>query len=209
MDPIALIIDVPICSFRKGTARLLLESEEFPPPSTVYGCLLSLIGEEDRHAYIGTELALAVEEIPRKSVVLRKTWRMKERIPPGTGVNAKPDLQELLTNLRLRVWVRQGPLASHVSAALRKPEGVVRFGGLSLGESHDLVNGVSFVKPDEPVRSLVWLERLANGRTPVTVWVDHIGAAATRWQQADCASGPSDRDLAQAGLWFRIGPEVT
>jgi CRISPR-associated protein Cas5t len=209
MDPIALIIDVPICSFRKGSARSFLESEEFPPPSTVYGCLLSLIGEEDRHAYIGTELALAVEELPRKSVVLRKTWRMKERVPPGTGVNAKPDLQELLTDVRLRVWVRPGQLASRVADALRAPGDVVRYGGLSLGESHDLVNGVSFVKPDEPVRSLVWLERMANGRTPVTVWVDHVGAAATRWQQAECASALSDRDLAQASLWFRIGPEVT
>jgi CRISPR-associated Cas5-like protein len=48
------------CSFRKGSAREYLETEEVPPPTTVYGFLLSLVGKEERLAYAGTGLAYAV-----------------------------------------------------------------------------------------------------------------------------------------------------
>ena len=105
MDAISLLVSVPICSFRKPYAREFFETERIPPPATVYGFLLSLVGEEDRHAYVGTRLAMAMVEEPSVSTILRTTWRIKSKLPPGIGNNKKPDYQEVLTGLQVYVCV--------------------------------------------------------------------------------------------------------
>ena len=62
-----------------------LKQKALPSPATVYGFLLSLVGEEDRKAYLGTKLALAVVEEPAVSTIIRTTWRIKiKKIAPGT-----------------------------------------------------------------------------------------------------------------------------
>jgi CRISPR-associated protein Cas5t len=38
-----------------------------PPPSTVYGMLLSLVGETDAYKHCGVQLAIAMLSQPRKS----------------------------------------------------------------------------------------------------------------------------------------------
>ena len=53
MEAISLMVSVPFCSFRKPYAREFFETERIPPPATVYGFLLSLIGEEDL-AFLGS-----------------------------------------------------------------------------------------------------------------------------------------------------------
>jgi CRISPR-associated protein Cas5t len=182
-DVVSLKIDVPVCSLRKGTAREYLETEEMPPPSTVYGFLLSLIGEEDRNAYIGSTIACARLGIPELSVVLRTCWRIKDgRLAPGLGNNKRPDFQEVLTGFCLAIWVKPGPLAERLRRINDVPSENRRYGGLSFGESRDLVNEVLWF-PDYGDNVGKWLLRNEKGHLPLPVWVDHVGSKHTLWQQ--------------------------
>lgn len=156
MDAISLLVSVPICSFRKPYAREFLETERIPPPATVYGFLLSLVGEEDRHAYVGTRLALAVMGEPSISTTLRTTWRIKSRRPPGIGNNKKPDYQEVLTGLQVFVCVGDCEFTDRIRTSIKFPTGISRYGGLSLGESRDLVNDITY-DPDIDDKTGVWL----------------------------------------------------
>jgi CRISPR-associated protein Cas5t len=183
MDAISMLVSVPVCSFRKPYAREFFETERFPPPATVYGFLLSLIGEEDREAYIGTKLALAVVEEPAVSTILRTTWRIKiKKSPPGTGNNKKPDYQEILTGLKLYVCVGDCPLLKSLRVSALSNQKINRFGGLSLGESRDLVNDLAF-NPQLSEQSGKWLINEPKGKIPLPVWVDHVGSKGTVWKQ--------------------------
>jgi CRISPR-associated protein Cas5t len=205
MNGTSLRVSVPFCSFRKPYAREYLESERFPPPATVYGFLLSFVGEEDRHRHIGTRLALAVVQRPAVSIVLRTAWRVKnKKAEPGTGNNKRPDYQEVLSGLVFGVWVGEGPLADRLTVAARNPERIDRFGGLSLGESRDLVDQICF-RPCWESHGL-WLVPNQDGKHPLPVWVDHVGSKGTKWVQftlreATLADpGPDDE------RWITISP---
>src|SRR5947199_6768412 len=103
---LGLYVTVPIACFRKGLAREYLETEPLPPPATCYGFLLSLVGEADRRAHVGARVAPVLLNAPPTSVVLRTVWRVKDRnFQPGSGTNARPDFQQLLTDVRLLVWL--------------------------------------------------------------------------------------------------------
>jgi CRISPR-associated protein Cas5t len=180
---VCLKITVPVCSFRKGFAREYFESEEAPPPSTVYGFLLALVGEEDRHAFIGTKIACALLTQPEFSTVLRTAWRVKSlSTPPGTGENRRPDYQEILTGLELGIWVQSGPLAERLRAAAGNPSEIKRYGGLSLGESRDMVNDILWFPKWLQTKAL-WLIPDKKGDLPLPVWVDHVGSRETVFQQ--------------------------
>lgn len=197
-----LFVSAPICGFRVAQARSYWETYLFPPPSTVYGMLLSLIGEPNRLRCEGAEIAVALlwphwQPIP--SVVLRTMWRFKGSSIPGQTEkgNTTPDYQELLTHIRLSVWVRPGererekPLSERLRGALANPETITRYGGLSLGESTHLVDEVRpWCESDADECSLGWLlvkadadgeQALANLSLPI--WPDHVGSKGTRWGQ--------------------------
>jgi CRISPR-associated protein Cas5t len=73
--------------------------------------------------------------------VLRTVWRIKDKkLPPGVGSSRRPDFQEILTGLDLLIYVEAGPLAERLQTAAQSPADVVPYGGLSLGESRDLIN---------------------------------------------------------------------
>ena len=185
MNAISMLVSVPVCSFRKPYAREFFETERFPPPATVYGFLLSLVGEEVREAYIGTKLALAVVEEPAVSTVLRTTWRIKiKKSPPGTGNNKKPDYQEVLTGLKLFVCVGDCPLVERLRVSALNNQQINRFGGLSLGESRDLVNDLMFNPQVEGQRGK-WLINDPQGKNPLPIWVDHVGSRGTVWRQME------------------------
>jgi len=185
MDAISMLVSVPVCSFRKPYAREFFETERFPPPATVYGFLPSLVGEEDREAYFGTKLALAVVEEPAVSTILRTTWRIKiKKSPPGTGNNKKPDYQEILTGLKLYVCVGDCPLLGRLRVSALSHQQIYRFGGLSLGESRDLVNDLAF-NPQLAGQSGKWLVNDPKGKIPLSVWVDHVGSKRTVWRQME------------------------
>lgn len=186
-----LHITVPAACFRKGMAREFFETEPLPPPSTCYGFLLSLVGEEDRDRHTGVRVAPAILGTPRISTVLRTLWRYKDQqkgaFQPAN--NRRPDYQQLLTNLDLIVWLdssdeeKPGPyLEERVLDALSpaRRHAVSRFGGLSLGESTHLVNDVRLLPADLPEG--VWqifLEEQRGFRS-FPVWVDHVGSQGTR-----------------------------
>lgn len=208
MDAVSLRVSIPICSFRKPYAREYLETERIPFPSTVYGFLLSLIGEEDRNKYIGTKLAIAVTKSPLVSTVLRTAWRVKDKkYQPGTGNNRRPDYQEILTGLEIAIWVSQGGLAQRLNELCHSPGSVSRYGGLSLGESRDLVDEVEFY-PKWHNQSAAWLINDKRGQYPLPVWVDHIGSKGTRWGQFKLVNSamviPSNNDP----RWIGIAPPV-
>lgn len=182
---IVLKIEVPIACFRQSHAREYLETYPVPPPSTVYGMLLSLVGEIDRYEHCGTRLAIALISQPRKSVVIRTFHRYKKRNIHDPS-NIRPDYQELLTDIRLLVWVDTGtdkaqlPLAERLQQAFDNPASIDRFGGLSLGESRDLVNAVTLVRTVDS-EELQWLIQDEAGLLILPYWVDHVGSQGTRW----------------------------
>ena len=79
MDTISLCISVPVACFRVPRAREYFETFPCPPPSTVYGMLLSTVGEVNRRTHEGAEIAIALLSEPDYSVVLRTLWRVKDR----------------------------------------------------------------------------------------------------------------------------------
>ncbi len=186
---LGVLVDVPIASFRMPHAREYFETYRVPPLSTVFGMLLSLVGERWRSAHAGAEIAVAMMSNPILSTVLRTMRRVKD-LDLTAKVNARPDFQELLVDVRLAAWIRAGDaernepsgrtLASRVRDALRDPACVERFGALSLGESTHLVNDIRALRPGETVRGRL-LCPSPSGSLTLPVWPDHVGSFATRW----------------------------
>ena len=188
MKSVGLYVSVPIACFRVPRAREYFETFPCPPPSTVYGMLLSMVGEVNRGQHEGAEIAIALLSEPSYSVVLRTLWRVKDRKEdPGLGTNRRPDFQELLSDTQLAVWIRKGvsekaaqSLASRVEQAIQHPETVSRFGGLSLGESTHLVNDVTKLRNEEIRGRLLMAQD--EGDLSLPIWPDHVGSI-TRWGQ--------------------------
>lgn len=199
MEPLALYVSVPVAAFRAPYAREYLETLACPPPATVYGMLLSLVGEENRYAHVGAEIALAMLSQPALSTVLRTSWRLKTGAPPGTGSNKRPDYQELLTDVRLAVWVRPGraekaarPLSERVRAAVDREEAPSRYGALALGESTHLVDEVRRLRAGDGARArgYCWPTSGGSWRCPCGWTTSARGARAggssrfARWRAA-------------------------
>lgn len=183
---LALQVEVPIACFRQSRAREYAETYPVPPPSTVYGMLLSMVGEVDRYRHCGVRLAIALLSQPDKSTVIRTFRRFKKK-DYFDKTNARPDYQELLSNVRFAVWVDSGTdtaqptLVERVLAAIANPDTVDRFGGLSLGESRDLVDSVALLSENHQSESMQWLVKDENGLLTLPYWVDHVGSKGTRW----------------------------
>jgi CRISPR-associated protein Cas5t len=206
MSSVSLSVSVPLCSFRKPYAREFLESERLPPPATVYGFLLSLVGEENRCAHIGQKVAIAVIKKPETSVVLRTAWRIKNRkAQPGTANNRRPDYQEVLSGLKLGIWVADGTVADLLRIVQQDPAGIDRYGGLSLGESRDLVDEVSF-SPNWQEAQGFWLVPDEEGANPLPIWVDHVGSKGTNWVQFRVESAPLKEPSPDDPRWITIQP---
>ncbi|WP_414756282.1 type I-MYXAN CRISPR-associated protein Cas5/Cmx5/DevS [Anabaena sp. CCY 9910] len=186
MTTIALKVEVPIACFRQSRAREYGETYPVPPPSTVYGMLLSLVGEVDRYKHCGVKLAIALLSEPEKSTVIRTFHRFKTKNIHDSK-NNKPDYQELLTNTEFIVWVDAGVdkskpnLVERLAKALTNPASINRFGALCLGESRDLVNDVTLLPENYNTESMRWLIRDEYGLLTLPYWVDHVGSRGTRW----------------------------
>jgi CRISPR-associated protein Cas5t len=176
---VCLHVEVPFCAFRPYTSREYQDTYPVPPPSAVYGMLLSLVGvrREDKALHRGARIALAVEKLPEKAKVFRKLRRGR------TLADIRPDYQDLLLDLRLWIWLQQGhdtssiPLPDKVAAALSSPSSVIRSGGLSLGESSYLVDTISTKEP--PEAEGIFLQPNEEGFYSLPVWVDHQDPSKT------------------------------
>jgi len=201
---VSMLLTVPVCSFRKGYAREFFETEEVPPPSTIYGFLLSLIGEEDRFSYTGAQLAYALLSDPELSIVVRTVWRQKNKeSPPGIGNNRRPDYQEILTGLKLAIWMAPGPLADKLRRASRQPEEILRYGGLSLGESRDLVNDIIWFPSFQQAKA-EWVVGDPKGNLPLPIWVDHVGSKGTIWRQFRLSTMSLETPPVDDSRWITI-----
>jgi CRISPR-associated protein Cas5t len=200
MEYLCLYVSVPVAGFRVPRAREYFETFPCPPPSTVFGMLLSLAGEERRDVHEGAEIAIALLDEPAYSVVLRTMWRIKKRnVAPGLGENRRPDYQELLTGIRLAVWERAGrseraeqPLVARIADAMTAPQSVTRYGGLSLGESTHLIDEVRIHRPAGADVGLLVADD--EGDLALPIWADHVGSR-TRWGQYTVREWNDSTDL--------------
>lgn len=186
INKIALQVEVPIACFRDSRAREYIATYPVPPPSTVYGMLLSTVGEENRFKHCGVKLAIAMRSETAKSRVIRRIRRFKVR-DINSSKNSKPDYQELLTGIKFVVWIdaaadKSTPnLAERLYNAMVNPSLVVRFGNICLGESRDLVNSIDIFTEGSQQGSLTWLTQSEYGELTLPYWVDRLGSDRTRW----------------------------
>lgn len=213
---ITLHVTVPYASFRKSYARSFAETYSLPPPATVYGMLLSLVGERYRKRHEGTQLAFAYKRVPRTATTLRKLSRLKYGVPgKQSKLGNAPDFIETLCGIDFLVWVDSSQEQSHdeykgdgrtlearVVAAIREPTSVDRYGVLCLGLSDDAVNDVSLCETVEGD----WHRLLpsATGTMELPVWIDHVGAANTRWQRYELDSRTVTPTIPADDEWTRI-----
>ena len=212
VETVGLWLSVPVTGLRVPYAREYFETLPVPPPSTVYGMLLSLVGEPDRSRHEGAEIAIAMLSVPSLSVVLRTLWRVKDgKTEPGLKPNRRPDFQELLTGMRLAVWIRPGQaerypetLAGRVRGVLANPATSARFGVLALGESTHLVDEVRELRPGDLVdaRPLV---ADPQGDLSLPVWPNHVGSKGTVWGQYRLEEGGMVGEDPPEGAWTAVG----
>lgn len=186
MNTIALYVDVPCATFRQSRSREYGKTYPVPPPSTVYGMLLSLVGETDARKHCGVKLAIAMLSNPQKSQVLRKMRRFKVK-DYSDKRNTVPEHQEILTGIKFIVWIESSEeevkptLAARIEQAKTNPSSVKRFGCLYLGESSDLVNSVRLASEKYLKQTKRWLVKDDRGNITLPYWVDHVGSRGTRW----------------------------
>lgn len=217
---IGVRVTVPIACFRKGPARELIETERLPPPATVYGALLSLVGEVDRERHRGCRVTAGRRGKSAISVVLRTRWQVKNlNLPPGEGNNAGPDLQQLLVDGDFVLWCdgtdETGPeptLEQRVRQALARPQEIERFGGWSLGESTFLVNDATVVDDPEGLGGVETFVEDPEGDVTLPVWVDHVGSAGTRYavgRLVELVRAPLASELPRVPVAVADGPSTS
>ncbi|MCC0179872.1 type I-MYXAN CRISPR-associated protein Cas5/Cmx5/DevS [Waterburya agarophytonicola K14] len=188
MNSIALYVHVPCATFRHSRSREYGKTYPVPPPSTVYGMLLSLVGETDSQRHCGVRLAIAMLSQSQKSKILRKMRRFKAS-SLGDPRNTSPEHQEILTDIRFIVWVESSlesvnpTLVKRIEQAKANPATIKRFGCLYLGESNDLVNSVRLASERHLSQPKQWLVQDNTGSITLPYWVDHVGSRGTRWQR--------------------------
>lgn len=177
-----LYIECPCTSFPRSFARDYKETYLYPPPSTIYGFLLSLVGEQELTKHLNTNLAIGIiGDNPPISHIIRKQRHHKFAKGDSEGIYpsnkySKPNHQELLTSLKIVVQVNSDQestiikLTERIAIALSNPSQINRFGGLCLGESNALVNGVrKYRESDGEIR---WLIKDKRGLISLPVWIN-------------------------------------
>lgn len=183
-----LYIDCPCTSFPRSFARDYKETYLYPPPSTIYGFLLSLVGEVDLTTHLGVKLAMGIiGGKPPISRILRKQRHHKfSKTHIGTYPSSKyskPNFQELLTDIKVVIGLdssqesAQIKLNERIAIALTSPEQINRFGGLSLGESWALINGMRFYR--EADGEIDWLVKDCRGLISLPVWINRQNQRGT------------------------------
>lgn len=201
-----LYLDCPCTSFPRSFARDYKETYRYPPPSTVYGLLLSLVGEVDIMAHVGVKLAIGIiGDDPPISRIVRKQrhhkFSVKHMGTYPTSQFSKPNHHELLTDLQIAVKVdsseesAQVKLVDRLAIALSTPSQITRFGSLSLGESWAMVNGVRVYR--ETDGNIRWLSKDDRGLIGLPVWINRQTTQGTfqRFTIHHVGQVPTDDEL--------------
>jgi CRISPR-associated protein Cas5t len=209
---IALEVEVPFANFRKSFARAFAESYILPPPATVYGMLLSLVGERRRRSHLGTRIALGLRGTPKLATVLKKLSRLKYGVPSKQSkLGNAPDYMEVVCGLDLVLFVDSSAdvgepsLERRLAAAVDQPDSEERSrsGVLCMGLSDDLVGAVRRYAPGASGQPPRWLINDASGPIDLPVWVDHVGSADTRWRRFSLEEGRSASPPEEAWITIR------
>ncbi len=214
-----LYLDCPCTSFPRSFARDFKETYVYPPPSTVYGMLLSLVGEVDMLAHVGVKLAIGIigSDPPISRIVRKQRHHKFSRQQLGAYPSSqfsKPNHHELLTDLQFVVKIDSEQesgmvklidsptetLRDRVAIALTNPEQIKRFGGLSLGESWAMLNGVRIYRPEDG--DIRWLVKDDRGLIGLPVWIDRVSSQGffNRFTVSDYATDFTDN------CWVEIRP---
>ena len=183
-----LYLECPCTSFPRSFARDFKETYRYPPPSTVYGMLLSLVGEVDMLAHGGVNLAIGIigGDAPISRIVRKQRHHKFSTKNLGTYPSSqfsKPNHHELLTDLRFVVRIDSSTeiaevkLIERVAIVLSTPQQIARFGGLSLGESWAMVNGVRVYREDDG--SVRWLTQDKRGLIGLPIWINRVTTQGT------------------------------
>lgn len=183
-----LYVDCPCTSFPRSFARDFKETYRYPPPSTIYGMLLSLVGEVDMTAHIGVKLAIGIigQDPPISRIVRKQRHHKFSQQHLGTYPTSKfskPNHQELLTDIQVVVQIDSSEesanvkLLERVEIALSSPSQIVRFGALSLGESWSMINGIRDYR--ETDGSIRWLVKDKRGLISLPIWIDRDTSQGT------------------------------
>jgi len=93
-----------------------------------------------------------------------------------TSKFSKPNHQELLTDLRVVIQLDSSEeaaavkLVDRVAIALSTPNQLTRFGGLSLGESWAMINGIRLYRETDGI--IRWLVKDNRGLIGLPIWID-------------------------------------
>jgi CRISPR-associated protein Cas5t len=208
-----LYLDCPCTSFPRSFARDFKETYRYPPPSTIYGLLLSLVGEMDMLAHVGVKLAIGIiGNDPPISRIVRKQRHHKFGVKHlGTYPSSqfsKPNHHELLTDIQVVIDVNSSEeiatveLEERLAIALSTPSQITRFGGLSLGEYWAMVNGVRAYRETDGV--IRWLMKDNRGLISLPVWINRETTQGTFQRFGWCEGKFSDN------CWVKISaPAVT
>lgn len=181
---LVLRITAPFATFTNSRSREYSASFKYPPIATIYGLLLSLVGETDRTRHVGVKLAIGILQEPKSSIVLRTFKRFKEK-DINAKENSRPDYQEILSGLNYVICVDstadKQSLENRLQLALKQPEKIDRFGGLSLGESRDLVDDIRLLEKLPHQNECKWLLKNSSGEA-LPIWIDYQGSENTRWE---------------------------
>lgn len=176
-----LYLDCPCTSFPRSFARDYKETYRYPPPSTIYGLLLSLVGEAEMFAHLGVKLAIGIigEDPPISRIVRKQRHHKFSKTHMGTYPTSKfskPNHHEILTDLQAVVKIDSSEetatvkLADRIAIALSTPSEITRFGGLSLGESWAMVNGVRHYREGDG--AIRWLIKDNRGLIGLPIWIN-------------------------------------
>ena len=194
MEPLCLFIDVPMASFRPMWSREYQETYPAPPPSTIYGMLLSLIGveREEKAKYANLKIAVALQDQPENGRIFRKFRRVAQTAGQKTKkrpnpkpidplTERRPDYQELVLWLKFWLWVDDSEVNTPLTKELRKVldkkqrKNITRHGALCLGESSHMVNEIKLaVGDDRPTeKEGHFLVRDKTGFLTMPIWTDY------------------------------------
>ena len=219
MEPLCRFVDVPMTSFRPMWSREHQETYPTPPPSTIYGMLLSLVGveREQKVDYAGVRLAIALKDQPEIGRIFRKFRRVRQSNEEADPLaDRRPNYQELVLWLKFWLWIddakAKNPLAERICQALdtERRRNVVRHGALCLGESSNMVNEVKLavgnVAPTK--REGRFLVRNKTGFLTMPVWTDHGNDAPHVETFALLEPEPLPPQPGEEEKWITVAPRT-
>ena len=196
---VLLYVEAPFASFAMPQTRTCITSYPVCPFSTIYGLLLSLVGEVDVTRHVGVGISLAMLSRPEKFWMLRKISKEK-RTKSGMVYSCPKNVQQL-SDVRIAIMLEdcedKNALVARVSRALVDfdcPDLQRRFGILSLGESKNMVDSLRELRQSDftDVAKAVWPS--SKGVLSLPVWPNYKNPSAGKYVACELkmVSGPQE-----------------